>query len=330
MKNKGKLAPMERDQLAVFLAQNVSLSEIGRRLSRSKSTISEEVKRNRRWDKIKECFVYEAIFAQDETDKRMVKRRIRPSLKNKWIWTYVIEHLRMGWSPEQIEGRLKREYGNDYHYTIGHEAIYQYIYSPQNKDENLMEYLPRKQKGRKKQNGRSVHKVRIQARVSIHKRPEKVNNRQEFGHFEGDTVEGIRSVGDGIHTEVERLSRITFATKVQSITSEEGIKAQQKIFTDLPQKARRSTTLDNGRENHLHMRLKSIGMKTYFADPYASWQRGTNENHNGLLRRYLPKGTNFQTVTQEELNDIVNEINNRPRKVLKYQTPLEVFNEHLT
>lgn len=326
---KGNLAPWERDKIAVFLAQGVKISEIARRLKRSKSTISDEIKRNKRWDKGKQCFVYEAIFAQEETNKRMVKRRKRPLMKNKWLYQYVINHLGIGWSPEQIEGRLKLKYGNNYHKTIGHEAIYQYVYHQENIPDTLWEYLPRKQKKRKKQNGRSVHRSRIPDRVSIHLRPAVVEQRIEFGHFEGDTVEGKRSVGDGIHTEVERVSRITFGIKVKSIASIETIKVQKQIFSKLPESIRKSTTLDNGRENHLHQELKSFGMKTYFADPYSSWQRGTNEYHNGLLRRYLPKGTDFSDLTQEELDDILWEINNRPRKCLGYQTPLEVFSKYI-
>lgn len=115
------------------------------------------------------------------------------------------------------------------------------------------------------------------------------------------------------------------------ISSEEAVRAQKAIFSDLPVDARKSTTLDNGRENHYHKQLRNeLGMRTYFADPYSSWQRGTNEYHNGLIRRYFPKKTALSEVTQEELDDIVLEINNRPRKVLEYQTPLEVFNQYLS
>ena len=331
MKKRGKLTSQERDMLAILLAQGVKLSEIARRLLRSKSTIGDEVKRNRRWDKEKGTWIYEAIFAQEETNKRMVDRRKRPQLKNNWIYSYVVDHLRGGWSPEQIEGRLKLNFKGEYQKNIGHEAIYQYVFDPKNKDENLWEYLPRKQKKRKKQKGRGVHHSRIPDRVSIHLRPETINERTEFGHFEGDTVEGKRSRGDGIHTEVERLSRVTFAVKVKDISSEEGLRAQKEIFESLPVNARRSTTLDNGRENHLHFKLKTeLKMRTYFADPYSSWQRGTNEYHNGLIRRYLPKKTDFYDLTQEELDDILWEINNRPRKCLGFYTPLEVFKKYLT
>ena len=121
-------------------------------------------------------------------------------------------------------------------------------------------------------------------------------------------------------------ARMFFAVKVNKINSEETIKAQTEIFEKLPSTTRKPVTLDNGRENHLHMKLnKILNMKTYFCHPYASYERGTNENTNGLLRRYLPKQTDFSTLTQDEFNEIVLEINNRPRKVLKYQTASEVF-----
>ena len=151
-----------------------------------------------------------------------------------------------------------------------------------------------------------------------------MNQRIEIGHWEGDTVEGKGHNG-GIHTEVERVSRYLAARKIGTINSEQTSIVQQEVFSKLPCSLRKSTTLDNGRENHLHMRLHSLGMQTYFADPYSSWQRGTNENTNGLLRRYLPKKTSFTNLTQEELDDIVAEINNRPRKVLQYKTPVEIL-----
>jgi IS30 family transposase len=243
------------------------------------------------------------------------------------VYVYVFEKLRSGWAPEQISGRLKKESGQS---VICHETIYRFIYDSNNRDKRLWEYLPRKQKGRRKQNGRGVHKVRIPQRVSIHLRPTVIDLRTEFGHWEGDTVEGKRSDRDGIHTEVERLSRLILARKVETIDSPKTLASQMTMFSRLPGTARRSTTLDNGRENHLHFGLTDkLGMRTFFADPYSSWQRATNENSNGLLRRYLTKGASFRDLTQEELDDIVWEINNRPRKCLEYNTPREVFEKHL-
>ena len=314
-----KLTAQERDMIAVWIGGRVKLREIARRLGRSVSTISDEVKRNNYQGN------YVAIHAQSVTDERKIKARKRHPLKDEATYAYVLKKLGCGWSPEEIAGRLKRRNKET---VICHETIYQFIYAEENKEKKLFEYLPRKQKKRKKQSGRKVHKSRIPDRVSIHQRPDVVNKRLVFGHWEGDTVEG-RGHKDGIHTEAERVSRIFAAIKVDAITSELAVIAQKKIFSVLPEKARKSTTLDNGRENHLHSQLKEINMDTYFADPYSSWQRGTNEYHNGLLRRYLPKGTSFADLTQEELDDIVWEINNRPRKCLAYQTPQEVFDSHL-
>lgn len=173
-----------------------------------------------------------------------------------------------------------------------------------------------------------MHRAHIPDRVSIHDRPEEINGRTVFAHWEGDTVEGRRH-RDGLHTEVERMSKLIMAKKVDSITSEATIRVQQQMFADLPSKARKSTTLDNGRENHLHMRLRLLRIKTYFADPYSSWQRGTNEHGNWHLRYYFPKGTDFGDVTDEELQDVVEEINNRPRKILGYMSAREKFNQLL-
>lgn len=324
-----KIDKKERGMIARLLAEGKKIREIARILCRAVSTISEEVKRNRVWNG--DRFVYEAIVAQEESEIRKSNAGQREPLKNDWVYRYVTEHLRDNWSPEQISGRLKREHPLVKSRTVGMETIYRYIYHPENTEEGLWEYLPRGQKKRKKQKGRGVHKSHIPDRVSIHERSEKINKRKEFGHYEGDTIEGIRSVGDGVHTEAERVSRMFFALKVSAINSEETSIAQVKIFEQLPKKARKSTTLDNGRENHLHMKLtETLAMKTFFADPYSSWQRGTNENTNGLLRRYLPKHTDFSTITQEELDEIVLEINMKPKKVLQFQTPLEVFTSYIT
>ena len=185
--------------------------------------------------------------------------------------------------------------------------------------------MRRKQKKRKKQSGRKVHRSHIPDRISIRNRPEAINNRSEFGHWEGDTVEG-KGHKDGIHTEVERMSRKILGEKVWTITSKDTVLVQKSMFQELSETARKSTTLDNGKENHNHFELnKEFGMSTYFADPYSSWQRGTNEHGNWHIRYYFPKGTDFTNVSDEELQDVINEINNRPRKILGYQTANEVF-----
>lgn len=312
----------ERDLLAIWNGQQVSVREMAKRLHRNPGTISRELQRNR--STISGAYV--AIAAQQRATDRAVTTRRRHPLKQPWVYASVLEKLRCGWSPEQIAGRLRLEHK---HSVICKETIYQFVYKRQNKDKKLWEYLPRKQKHRKKQHWRSVQKARIPQRVSIHDRPDVIDQRQEFGHWEGDSVEGKKSEGDGIHTEVERVTRFFLAQRVDRIASPETIRAQYRLFQSIQEQARRSTTLDNGREQHRHMALRFLKMRTYFADPYASCQRGTNENTNGLLRRYLPKGSSFQDLSQEELDDIVTELNNRPRKCLGYNTPREKFEEQL-
>lgn len=316
-----KLTEGERDLLAVWKAQGVSNKKCARKLGRHVGTIGRELKRNSFQD------TYVAIHANALARKRQWEKvHAREPLKNADIYAYVTRHLRGGWSPDQIAGRLKRNHPYDKHWWITAETIYRWIYQPEQMgaDQPWYEYLRRKQKRRKKHKGRRVHRGKIPDRVSIRERDEAVNQRIEFGHWEGDTVEG-KGHRDGIHTEVERMSRKILGRKVPAIASEVTVTVQKELFISLPKQARKSTTLDNGRENHMHTRLWDIGMKTYFADPYSSWQRGTNEHGNWHIRYYFPKGTDFRTVSDEELYDVIEEINNRPRKILAYQTANEVF-----
>ena len=292
---------------------------IAKDLGRDATTIGREITRN----SFKSRY-YVAIHAQNiSTQRRSLAGRRHP-LKNKEVFAWVIKRLVRGWSPEQIAGRMKLVFPNDLQMRITPETIYSFIYSDGFKYRRFWEYLPRNHKKRRKWHGRSVHRGSIPDRISIHDRPEVIDKNIQFGHFEGDSVEGLGHK-DGVHMEVERVSRKYFVKLVESISSEEATNAQMEIFGDLPCFARRSVTLDNGRENHLHTKLRDLGMDTYFADPYSSWQRGSNEYHNGLLRRYFPKGTDFRSVSQEEIDDVVEEINNRPRKCLGYYTPNEVF-----
>lgn len=312
----------ERERIVIWIHQGWSLRKIASRLKRSHTTILREIRRNHSLVSGQ----YVAITAQRRADERVRHARRRHPLKSPTIYAYVLARLRKGWSPEEISGRLERDQG----YPVIHwETIYRFIYHDQNRDKHLWEYLRRAQKTRRKKYGRRVQKARIPQRVSIHERPQPVGQRVEFGHWEGDTIEGRKSEGDGIHTEVERQTRFLMAAKVDRIASPETIRVQLRMFRGLPDAARQSTTLDNGREQHRHMALRFLGMNTYFCDPYASWQRGTNENTNGLVRHYLPKGSSFRDLSQEDLDDIVEELNDRPRKCLGYNTPREEFEKQL-
>lgn len=322
-----RITPSERDCLALWKAEGVSIKECARRLRRESSTVSRELRRNgwkKKW--------YVAIHAQGKADTRLlIRAHGKQPLKNPDIYAYVTEKLHEGWSPDQIVGKMRLEHPADTHWKICHETIYRWIYHPKQVhcDKPWYEYLRRKQKKRKKYKGRKVQRECIPDRVSIHLRPDEVNTRKQFGHWEGDTIEG-RGHKNGVHTEVERCSRLIAGRKVSAITSEIALAAQKQIFTGLPSQACKSTTLDNGRETHLHYQLRTeIGMMTYHADPYSSWQRGTNENGNWHLRYYFPKGTDFTTVSEEELQDVINEINSRPRKILGYLTAQEMFNKLL-
>ena len=265
-----------------------------------------------------------AIHAQNVSSKRKSLAGRRHPLKNKEVFKWTIQRLIRGWSPEQIAGRMKLGFKAHSEMRIPPETRISFIYSDGFRYRKFWEYLPWGRKKRKHKHGRKVHRGSIPDRVSIHLRPEVIDRKIEFGHFEGDTVEG-KGHKDGVHTEVERVSRKFFVKLVTRIDSEEAIKAQEEIFSSLPKSARKSVTLDNGRENHNHAMLRDLGMETYFADPYSSWQRGSNEYHNGLLRRYFPKGTDFKTISQEDVDECVEEINNTPRKCLGYFTPNEVF-----
>lgn len=361
MKHK-KITYTERVLLSQWKKEGLSNNECAKRLGRDKSTIGRELTRNKTrvavgkdWE-----MVYEPLHAQQVAmERQQYAYAAKQPLKSKKIYSYVLEHLRGGMSPEQIAGRLKYvDHVDDPSWQICMETIYQFIYkekTDQTKEgikqqsilnkkllgkekivvtvtdhkKPLYEYLRRKQKHRQRKLGRKSQRVRIPDRVSIHDRPAVVSERKEFGHWEGDSIVG-KGHTSGLHTEYERVSSLIRFERLHRITAAETVLAVKKIFGPLPEKARRSTTLDNGSENTNHTEVKdSLGVQAYFADPYSSWQRGGNENGNLWIRYYFPKGTDFSTITDEELRDVEWELNNRPRKRLKFKTPQEVFTEYL-
>ncbi len=321
MKRSKKIQASERDQIALFLASKTSLREISRQLGRAFSSIREEVRRNSRDG------IYQAIKAEDLSRERNLACRKANPLKDPATYSYCIDKLRSGWSPEEISGRSKRANGGLT--VICHETIYRYIYSPDGKKKGLFEYLVRQHKKRRKWYGRHKYQRGIPDRTSIDLRPKYINSKKNFGHWEVDSVEG-KAHKKGIHTFLERKTRYYKAVLIDNIDSEFGVKAQLKTFGKLPSKARKSSTFDNGRENFNHTKLRIfLGMKTYFCDPNSAWQKGANEHFNGVLRRYIPKKTDLTTVSQFELDEIVEEINNRPLKCLRYETPNEAFAREL-
>jgi IS30 family transposase len=308
----------------------LSCRDCAKRLGRHHTTVSRELTRNPSRDTELGLF-YEPLAAQEKSESRKIKAwNAKHLLKSPKIFRYVTERLLWGWSPEQISGRLEEvDHPNDSSWSICFETIYQFVYHPSQKDKRWWEYLRRKQKRRRTKTGRKSHRCLIPDRVSIHKRPEEVGERKVFGYWEGDSIIG-KNRNHGLHTTYERVASFIRMEKMPDLTADSSITAQIKIYSGLPSLARKSITLDNGHEHVLHGKIKEeLGISTYFADPYSSWQRGGNENANMWIRYYFPKGTDFRTMPEEDIKDVEWELNNRPRKRLKYLTPQEVFKIYL-
>jgi IS30 family transposase len=311
------LSKEERDQIAIWHAQALSLTEIGRRLGRDKSTISRELRRNA--DK-KEG--YKAIKAQEKSVQRWQKSHQRMRLKSKQIQEYVISKIKQGWTPEIISGRLSVEYPG---LKTNHESIYQFIYS-ERRDLGL--FLPRKHVKRKpKLAMRKSQKTKIPNRIPLKLRPEKANKREEFGHYEADFIVSRQSKV-ALCVITERVSRYTFILKTSSKSAKE---ASNAIISALHSYPVHSITYDNGTEFTCHELVNEIlETKSFFCEPYHSWEKGTVENRNGLIRRYYPKKTDFKLVDPKHIRAVQDQINNRPMTCLGYNTPREIFLKNLS
>jgi IS30 family transposase len=260
----------------------------------------------------------------------MRKRRSRGRtlrLKNDSVRSYVTSHLFRRWSPEQIAGRMRQEIGE----TISHEAIYQYIYAqlqpgnglPRKGCLDLRPYLRRRKKARSPKGMRRREKLFIPSRFTIDARPSVVASRSRLGDWEGDTVESVLHK-PGVNTLVERKTGLVFVTKLEGKTSADTIAAVSKRFEILPPSLKHTLTLDRGRENRRFEELEEkTGLRCFLAHAYHAWERGTNENTNGLLRDYFPKKTDFAMIPEEELAYVERELNSRPRKRLGWRTPYE-------
>ena len=317
----------EREIIQMGVWQKKSIRAIAKKLGRSASTISRELKRNCP----PERRIYTPRVAQEKTQNRIQARAKRYRLKNPLIREYVIIKLKKDYSPEQIAGRLSVDYPK---FRISHEAIYQFIYSQYHRQgygdcigDDLRIYLKRRHKVRHlKYAPFRPQRLRIKDSVSIDERPKSIELRKIIGHWEGDSVVSRQSKF-GLNTLVERKSGLVFISKIKNGTG--GVTTETVInrFKILPPSKRKTLTLDNGSENAGHKIItKELNTKCYFAHPYCSCERATNENTNGLIRHYLPKKTDFKFVTNNQIQQIENILNNRPRKRLDWLTPLEVFN----
>jgi len=322
MKNIYKhLSSEERDKIAVLRARGLSYETIALTIGRDKSTIYRELNRN----KSPVYNVYLPHKANARAKERKSKSGKRPRLKEPMIRRYVTTKLKLGWSPEQISGRLSKDHPG---LSISHEAIYQYIYDKETRKRiNLALYLPRAHKKRKFFGQAHHHKsLHIPHRVSINKRPQCINKRLQTGHWEVDTITSRQSK-KALAVSLERKSRMLHINKLSAKESRKLVRTLKKVLGRYPKNLRRTITYDNGSENVEHERInKLLGTKSYFCNPYHSWEKGSIEHAIGLVRRFLPKKTNFAIVGYNRVRKIENLINNRPRKCLGFQTPSEVFN----
>lgn len=215
---------------------------------------------------------------------------------------------------------LKKDFPDDISMRVSHECIYQFIYSKEGEKLNLKSFLLRSHRRRKAKTGRSVRgvsKTRIPGRIDIDERPVSILTREEFGHWEGDSVLSSIKAGATLHTEIERKSRFLMVKKIPQKTALLTLGAMKNIFSPLPVLARITLTLDNGTENVEHIKLtQDTGISVYYAKPYHSWERGSNEHSNGMIRRFFPKGTDFSLISDEQIQQVVDYLNNRPRRIL--------------
>lgn len=319
------LTIVEREKIQKLLWQKKSLRYIAQKIGRSVSSISREMKRN--------CPSKRKYTPRKAHERAVVKRTKRgreDRLKNEDVRIYVKQKLKENWSPEQISGCIKR----DIKEYISHEAIYQYIYSEIHRNgygtvrkqaEDLRVYLKRRHKRRVKKGMRRCQRIYNTQGISIDCRPKSVETRKQIGHWEGDSIVSKKSKVI-LNTLVERKTGYVFITKAKSGTAKETCTAVVSRLSILPPQFRKTLTLDNGSENTCHEELTHLlGIRCFKCHPYHSWERGTNENTNGLVRWYLPKGTDFDTISDEQISAIEFALNTRPRKRLDWKTPLQMM-----
>ena len=308
-----QLTVEERDRLAQLQYQGASQKEIATALGRSPATISRELHRNRTGD------TYYAAQAQRRTEQRRSDRPLDRKMDDPNLNQDVRAGLAQQWSPEQIAGRLKHEHPDAADRRVSPQTIYTWIKHDENR-EHWEDQLRR----RGKRPARRKTAPNSEA-ARIHDRPEVIEQRQRLGDFEGDTVLGPAGTG-GLATLVDRKSRLTIVTKIQCKDADHVHEKLKQRLLELDEARRHSITFDNGTEfAHCHRLENHLDMKLYFADPGCPYQRGTNENTNGLIRQYCPKGTTFHDITHPEVRRIENLLNNRPRACLGFRTPNEVF-----
>jgi transposase, IS30 family len=318
------LSLAEREEISRGVVAGYSLRLIAAALGRAPSTISREINRNGgRRD-----------YRASEADQAAWDRAHRPKrcklVENRALARIVAKKLKQLWSPEQIAGWLKRTYPDDENFQVSYETIYRslFIQARGALKKGLLQHLRRKRATRRSRHHtqKTDNHARILNTVSISERPASVEDRAVPGHWEGDLISG--SGNTYIATLVERHTRLVMLAKVDNKKTETVINALIKQAHKLPTELYKSLTWDRGKELADHQRFTlATDIDVYFCDPQSPWQRGSNENTNGLLRQYFPKGTDLSVHSQAKLNAVARQLNERPRKTLDYETPAERFDQ---
>jgi transposase, IS30 family len=326
MTNYERLNESEREEISRMLSQEYSFSDIAKALGRKTSTISREVNAggcNRK--------TYRAVKAQNRARRNAAKRKKGKHRlnKEKELWKYIRKKLKLKWSPRQIAEELEIDYPLDMTMRISPEAIYTYIYVlPRGSLKKELTACLRQNHKRRHKQARGIKIERnIEKMLSIEERPKEVEDRTIPGHWEGDLIIG-KNNRSALGTLVERTSRTTILIQVKNREAEVVAKAFAKEVKKLPQQMKLSMTYDQGREMARHKLFTDLtGVKVYFAHPRSPWERGTNENTNGLIRQFFPKGTDFNKVSRYEVKKVQDLLNGRPRQALDFQKPFQVFNQ---
>jgi IS30 family transposase len=315
MKTYTRLSQSEREQIFLWLHEEVSIREIGKRLGRSHTTISRELAGTKPYSPVKAN--QKAAEKRHKQDKR--------KLDDPLLRTFVVKKLGEQWSPEEISGRLKYIHAS---VTVSHETIYSMVYQKPLKHERLWEFLRRGHTRRERwfeRRSKREKRIIIQGKTPINARPHEAKERLRVGHWETDVMEGSKKTRHVVSVTVDRKSGAVMMDKLISKKTEEKFNTLIHRLDHIPFHVRKTMTFDNGTENAGHRRLQGLRMETFFCEPYHSWEKGTVENTIGLVREYLPKGMDLTHVTQQELMIIGSAINDRPRKRLGYKTPNEVL-----
>lgn len=317
------LTSEERFAIDLFLRLGMSRREIAVCLGRSHTTIVRELLRNG------SANGYRAQTAQKRATSRRTQPRHYRRQRQESLVAYVDKKLRSDWAPEQIAGRIRLDHPDDQRMRVSAETIYRWTYTAALHGGTIHWHLRRSRSRRRSQTRYGKGKRFLTGRVGIAERPEIVANRSRFGDWEGDLVSGSSGKAALVSC-IERKSRYLLAAKAEDKTAASFNAALAGQMLPVPPELRQTLTLDNGSEMARFKELETaIGVNTYFCEPHSPWQRGANENCNGLLRQYFPRGTSFRKVTEEAIRKAVDLLNNRPRKCLGYRTPAEVFADAL-